>query len=210
MTGSGLFIGVALVVGAYLAASSPTGQLVARSRGVDLRRVGSGNVGATNVLRALGPVAAGVVMLLDMGKGALPVVLARFLGQPVWLEVLAAIAAVAGHIWPLFQGFRGGKGVATAYGALLVLMPPAAVVALAIGLPIMAVTRYVSLGTLIGTAAGFVTLVVIVVLLGPWERLVYGSLALVVIVWRHRDNIRRLRDGTELRLSWPQVVSSGR
>jgi glycerol-3-phosphate acyltransferase PlsY len=144
-------------------------------------------------------------MLSDMAKGALPVLVASLLRQPAWVEVVVALAAVAGHIWPIFNRFRGGKGVATAYGALLVLMPWAAVVAIAIGLPIMAATRYVSLGALLGSLAGFVVLVALALVLGPWESLIFGSLALGVILWRHRDNIRRLRAGTELRLDIPKA-----
>ena len=146
---------VVLVAIAYLAGSIPVGMLVARYvGGTDLRSVGSGRTGGTNALRALGPRWAAVVVAGDLLKGALPVLLARYVtsGDPT-VEVMCGSAAVAGAIWSVFAGFRSGRGVGTGVGTMLVIQPVAVLLATPVFVVVILLTRYVSLGSLLGSAA---------------------------------------------------------
>jgi acyl phosphate:glycerol-3-phosphate acyltransferase len=186
-----------VLLGAYLLGSVPFSYLVARQKGVDVRRVGSGNVGATNVMRSVS-VAAGLVAFgLDAAKGAVAVVLARLVEPTGPLPVLAGVLAVLGHMYPVWLRFRGGKGVATGAGAFLPLAPMATVGALlAFGLA-LAVTRYVSLSSIVGTA----TLAVLAFLGGspPVVSRAAAGMA-VLITWKHRANLQRIAQGKENRL----------
>ncbi|KHG65593.1 hypothetical protein QT17_05755 [Thermus sp. 2.9] len=182
---------------AYLFGSIPAGVLVARTYGVDLRKVGSGNIGATNVLRALGPGPALVVAFFDVFKGGIAVLIARAVGIEGPLLGGVALAAVLGHNFSVFLGFRGGKGVATSFGTLLFLDPLLALWTLPIGLSVMLLTRYVSAGSMTG---GVAALVLSLALGRPlWE---VGTVALMalLIFFTHRDNLKRLQAGTERRL----------
>ena len=187
------------VLSAYLVGAVPIGWLVARAFGVgDIRRHGSGTIGATNVLRTLGPLPAIATLLGDVLKGYLAVMLGRKLGgeQPA-VAAAAAVAAVAGNCWSVFLGFRGGKGVATGLGALLRLVPLAALAAVPVFVVIVASFRYVSLGSLL--AAVCVPLGAF--LLGyPRASAVAALVIAAIIVGRHHTNIARLRAGTESRL----------
>ena len=190
---------VVAVLAAYLVGAVPIGWLVARAFGVgDIRRHGSGTIGATNVLRTLGRLPAIVTLLGDVLKGYLAVWLGTALGgeQPT-AAATAAVAAVAGNCWSVFLGFRGGKGVATGLGALLPLVPLATVAAVPVFVIIVASFRYVSLGSLL--AALCVPLGALI--LGYPRAAVLAALAIaVIIVGRHHANIARLRAGTESRL----------
>jgi acyl phosphate:glycerol-3-phosphate acyltransferase len=185
-----LFVGVA-----YLLGSVPFGILIARLRGdVDLRRVGSGNIGATNVLRAVGKGAAVLTLLGDIGKGVLAVALPRWAEAPALVVAAAALAAVLGHLFPVLAGFRGGKGVATTLGVILAAMPLVGGVLLLIWLAVAAAFRYSSLAALTATAA----LPVLAWLVDGRSTMVGASGALAVLVFaRHRENIARLWTGTE-------------
>lgn len=190
--------GVALVGGSFLLGSIPWGYLAGRfARDIDLRRIGSGGTGATNVLRTLGRRAAALVLALDFLKGLLPVVIARSAGFDPWWVGAAAVAAVAGHCWSPFIGFKGGKGVATGAGATLALFPQAI-----IALPILAVivwrTRYVSLGSLVAAlTAGVLAVSFAAVGQLPWPSALAVVAMAAIIVFRHQENIARLRGGTE-------------
>lgn len=191
----------------YLIGAMPSGVIVARLwRGIDIRNYGSGSTGTTNVYRTLGRVAAGVTLLLDFVKGCIPVLAARVVSS--LLDVYAAdlllaavgIAAIAGHTWPVYVGFKGGKGIATGWGALLVMSPIAAAAG-TVALLIIATTRYVSLGALIG--AGTTLLVTVVLAIGfswPFEHVIYTVIGCGLILFRHSDNINRLMEGTERRM----------
>lgn len=190
-----------LMLLAYLAGSVPVGVLVARaSRGVDPRTVGSGRTGGTNALRALGRKWAVVVVVGDLAKGALPVLLARFLtdGDDL-VEALCAGSAVAGAIWSVFAGFRSGRGVGTGVGTMLVIQPLAVVLAAPVFIGVILVTRYVSLGSLLGSAA-MLPVMLLFVLVAPGTPLSYVLYAAVGagLIWlAHSDNINRLLHGTE-------------
>ena len=190
---------IAAILAAYLVGAVPVGWLVARAFGVgDIRRHGSRSIGATNVLRTLGPVPAIATLVGDVAKGYLAVALAeRIVSPEVTPVAVAAVAAVAGNCWSVFLGFRGGKGVATGLGALLKLMPWATLAALPVFIAIVATFRYVSLGSLLGALC--VPLgAVLLGYPGPYD-LAAVAIALI-IVGRHHANIARLRAGTESRL----------
>jgi acyl phosphate:glycerol-3-phosphate acyltransferase len=186
---------LALAVVAYLLGSIPCGVVVARlGGGVDLRRVGSGNIGATNVLRAVGKGAAALTLIGDIGKGVLSVGLGRLYGAGAEALAIIAVAAVLGHLLPLFTGFKGGKGVATTLGVVLGTMPVVGLLLLLIWLSAAAIWRYSSLAALLATAA----LPPLAFLLDGRPALGGAGLLLAVLVaLRHRENIRRLCAGTE-------------
>ncbi len=189
---------IAIVVGAYLMGSIPFGLLIGKKWGVDVREVGSGNIGATNVARNLGKKIGALVLLLDVLKAAIPTLIAKLLVEQGELALeylaLAAIAAILGHCYPPWLKFRGGKGVATSLGVFLVIDPPLAAIGLGIFIAIYTVFRKVSLGS-ISAAIAFP------VLLWIFERpmpLVYlGIAGAGIIVIKHRANILRVVRGEE-------------
>jgi len=182
----------------YLAGSIPFAFLAGRYfRGVDIRRIGSGNVGAANVLRSTSTLMAVLVMLLDAAKGAGAVLFAERLAPGDAAPAAAGIAAVVGHVYPLWLRFRGGKGVATAAGVFAILTPLALAPAAAIFVATVWATRFISLGSLIATLA----LAPIALALGSSAAVVGAAGAVaVLIVFRHRTNIGRLLAGTERRI----------
>jgi glycerol-3-phosphate acyltransferase PlsY len=190
---------VAIVVAGYLIGGIPWGVIVARlTGGPDPRTIGSGRTGGANVMRALGPRLALLSGILDMLKGTVAVLLARALGAGVEVEVLAGLAAIVGHSRSLFLGFSGGRGVSAAFGAALVLSPPAAAVTLAVFLAVLAVSRYTSLASLTGSAVGGAAFTVQILATGLPPALLGFSIGAPVLVWLfHLDNIGRLRRGEE-------------
>jgi glycerol-3-phosphate acyltransferase PlsY len=184
-----------------VAGAIPFGVLVARfAGGTDLRSIGSGRTGGTNALRALGPRWAGVVVVGDLLKGALPVLVARFVtsGDPL-VEVLCGSAAVVGAIWSVFAGFRSGRGVATGVGTMLVIQPVVVLLAAPVFVVVILLTRYVSLGSLLGSAAMFpaMLLVLLVVPETPLPYVIYSAVGAALIWLAHADNIDRLIHGQE-------------
>ncbi len=187
---------IALTIG-YLCGSIPFALLLTRSRGVDLRDVGSRNVGAANVLRTAGVAPAVVVMLLDAGKGALAVVVARLLTDDVVMVMIAGLAAIIGHVYPPWLRFRGGKGVAASAGVFVVLAPLATAIAALAFVGTIAATRFISAGSI----AGALVLPVAAVAGDAPAPVVVGTvLAAVIVLVRHRDNLSRLVAGTERRI----------
>jgi glycerol-3-phosphate acyltransferase PlsY len=190
-----------LVLLAYLAGSIPMGVVVARiTGGTDPRTIGSGRTGGTNALRALGRGRAAIVVTGDLLKGAVPVLVARYVtgGDPL-VEVLCGAAAVAGAIWSVFAGFRSGRGVGTGVGTMLVIQPVAVLLATPVFIGVILLTRYVSLGSLIGSAAMFpaMLLVLLVVPDTPLPYVIYSAVGAALIWLAHADNIDRLIHGTE-------------
>jgi len=193
---------------AYLLGSFPSGLIIGLRLGRDLREHGSGKTGATNALRSIGRRAAIIIFLLDMGKGMLAVLIARLVPWPndTWASIAmggAAAAAIVGHIWSiwirLFTGkWAGGRGVATVFGAMLAVHPLAAVIGMIVGILVVAISRYVSLGSIVGITTGLLVCIVLIAFgqipLGflPWA-VVCGGLVVIV----HHDNIQRLLSGTE-------------
>ena len=191
---------VGLMLAAYLLGSIPVGSVVARRvGGPDLRSVGSGRTGGTNALRALGRRWAAVVVVGDLVKGAGPVLLARLVTGDPLVEVLCGGAAVAGAIWSVFAGFRSGRGVGAGVGTMLVIQPVALLLAAPVFVLVILITRYVSLGSLLGSAALFpaMLLFLLVVPTTPLPYVVYSAVGAVFIWLAHADNIDRLLHGTE-------------
>jgi glycerol-3-phosphate acyltransferase PlsY len=186
------------VAGAYLLGSVSWSVVIVKLlQGLDVRTVGSGNAGATNVLRAAGKKAGAAVLALDVVKGITAVAVPKALDASPAVVSGAAVAVVVGHVFPVFFGFRGGKGVATALGALGTLAPSAMALGLVVFLAVVAWKRYVSLGSIV-TAAIF-PLLVWITYRGPWLLLASGAIA-ILIVTKHSRNLQRLRRGTEPRL----------
>lgn len=186
-----------VVAVAYLIGSIPFALLLARRFGADLRRIGSGNLGAANVMRASGVRAGLLVAGLDVAKGAVSVALASRLSDNASAPAIAGFAAVLGHIYPVWLKFRGGKGVATACGAFSVLTPAAVPPALAVFLVAVWLTKYVSAGSVLATLA----LPPIAYVMGSPAPVVVSAFAVAaLILFRHRSNLMRLRTGTERRL----------
>jgi glycerol-3-phosphate acyltransferase PlsY len=192
---------LAAIIG-YLLGSIPGGYVMGRlTRGIDVRDFGSGKTGATNALRTLSLWAVLSVLVIDIGKSAAAVSIARVLSDDAWAQALAGMGAVAGHVWPVWLGFRGGRGVSAAYGSLLAMNPPASLVLLPIALLIIAVTRYMSLMSVSMApiaAALFLALAIAGVL--PYAYTVFALVAAALIVVLHHDNIRRLLSGTERKI----------
>ena len=200
-----------VVIGSYLLGSIPFGYLAGRIAGVDIRTCGSGNVGATNVMRTLGKGYGYPVFFADFLKGLVAVKMSILVAarvQPEWISseifgIAAAISSVLGHSFPLWLRFKGGKGVATSAGALFGLVPVAALVGVAIWIMIFWLTRYVSVASIAAAAA-----LPFVILITTWlsrtntKSLFYSSVCLAaVVIWRHRLNLSRLMRGTEPRFT---------
>jgi glycerol-3-phosphate acyltransferase PlsY len=183
-----------LVALAYLVGSIPTGVLLARVAGVDVRSSGSGNIGATNVARTAGKTLGILTLIGDAVKGLVPVLLARALGlAPAWIAAIAA-AALVGHTFSIFLGFHGGKGVATGLGVLLGLAPCAVPIPLGVFAATAVLSRIVSLGSILASLSAPVALVL---LRYPTPTCLAGAFMAALILLRHRDNISRLLSGTE-------------
>jgi glycerol-3-phosphate acyltransferase PlsY len=196
---------LAALVG-YLLGSIPTGIIVARVyRNVDLTAYGSGRTGATNVLRTLGSGAAAIAFAGDFLKGLLAVLAVRLViaGDSSWVELIAGVAAVLGHSYSIFIGFKGGRGVVTGFGATAAATPLAPIlmlIAFAVGAVLVAVTRYVSLGSVVGAALAGLLMCWLAVNTGDPAWAVWGVLMSGFIIASHKDNIERLLAGTERKL----------
>ncbi len=181
---------------AFLLGSLPSGLLIAKVRGVNLKEVGSGNIGATNVLRTIGKWAAFLTLIGDSAKGAVAVLIARYYGAGVFFEGVVGLCAVLGHNFSLFLKFRGGKGVATSLGVLTIYSPQTGLFTIIIWLMTVLITRYSSLGALV--SFGFLPLSVSV--LDSREKVPVLLMMTLLIFVSHKDNIRRLIKGTEPRI----------
>jgi len=189
---------IVYIVAAYLLGSIPVGLVLARLKGQDPRKVGSGNIGATNVMRAAGKTLGIITLLGDILKGFIPTGLAILYGLSPVFVVSIGLAAFLGHLFPVYLRFKGGKGVATALGVFLALEPVAIPILLVVFIAVLLLWRYVSLGSLVGTAL----MPVLLLLFGAPAEYVLGSLIVgVFIYWKHRENIRRIMAGTESRFS---------
>ena len=198
-----IIVAILLAGASYVAGSVPFGVVVAKLTGaVDPRTLGSGRTGGTNALRAMGRKRALLVVTGDVLKGTVPILVARILTGNAGIEVACAIAAILGSTRSMFVGFKGGRGVGTSVGTMLVIYPPAILVGVPVFVGVILATRYVSLGSLLSTAAG-------ALLVGIWWLAAHGSVSLAypvygtlgaALVWlAHADNIHRLLTGTERR-----------
>ena len=200
----------------YFSGALPWGLWLGRwFRGVDVRTLGSGNLGATNVYRALGPPLGIATLVLDMLKGAVPVWLAgasplaaAFPGGVEWCRLAVGFSAIAGHVWTVFAGFKGGKGVATTAGVVLALSPIAFLVSAGVFVATVALTRYISLGSILGAVTFAATLGVLSKRGIASPTFVFGALVALLVVARHKDNIARLLRGEERRFALRSGKSS--
>ncbi len=186
----------------YLFGSVPTGLVVGYLwMRKDIRTVGSGKTGTTNVLRTAGKFAAGIVLLVDVSKGAVPALLGRYVFDDSGVAAAGAAAAIVGHVWPVFAGFRGGRGVASAFGGVLGLAPLISLVFPVVALLLVASTRYVSFMSVVGTPIA-AAIVVVIALTGhlPAAFALYAVFAVLLVEYTHIPNIRRLLSGTEPRI----------
>jgi glycerol-3-phosphate acyltransferase PlsY len=190
-----------VVIGSYLIGSIPVGLILGRLKGLDVRQYGSGKTGTTNVLRTLGKRYAAIALISDILKGVVAVLMARYvIGYPLG-EMAAAFAAVAGHNWSIYIKFRGGRGVATSVGGAAAMVPIAALVGFAAFAAVVGISRYVSLGSILGSLSAATTAVVLAVLdRTAAEHVIFICVAVAFIIVRHHDNISRLLSGTETKL----------
>ena len=190
-------IPLAVLAIAYLLGAIPFGYLLVKWKtGADVRAAGSGNIGATNVMRTTGRAAGVLTLLLDIAKGYAAVWMAgRLTGQDVLWMSAAALAVMAGHAYPVFLGFRGGKAVASFVGAFLCLTPWAVAVETIIFVVVVIWTRHISMGSIIGSAT--LPLAVWLVMQAPWPAVMAAAVAGAFVIYRHSSNIKRLRLGTE-------------
>jgi acyl phosphate:glycerol-3-phosphate acyltransferase len=186
----------------YLLGSIPSGLLAGRlARGIDVREYGSGVTGFTNVLRTVGPRWGVAVLVADLAKGVLPVLIARLLSDDPYVQTVAGLAAAVGHDWPVFAGFRGGRGVAVSFGAALAMNPIAAAALVPVAIGLVAVTRRMSMMS-VGMAPILAAVFVALAAFGlhPWAYAVYAVIAALQLERLHLENIRRLLAGTEPKL----------
>jgi glycerol-3-phosphate acyltransferase PlsY len=191
-----VFINSLVIIAGYLLGSVPTGYILGRLAGVDVRTAGSGNVGATNVARVVGKRVGILTLIADMAKGLIPVIVARELELSLLPVAAVGFAAFLGHLYPIFLKFRGGKGVATAFGVFLGLAPLATLILTVVFTIVMASARIVSLGSIVTALASPVVL-----WFCDYSLVLVGMATLIaaLIIIRHGTNIQRLRAGTEPR-----------
>lgn len=193
-------LAIIAIAASYLLGSVSFSIIIARFMGkIDIRQHGSGNAGATNTLRVLGKGPGIAVFLLDIAKGVIAAVIGYALNRygNDWVPVICGLAAIIGHNWPIFFRFKGGKGISTTVGAMISLVPLPVVIAGLIAILIIAVTRYVSLGSII-----FAVLLPIILAIGRWEQpYIWGAVVVALLaIYRHRKNIVKLLNGTENKL----------
>lgn len=204
---------IVVVVIGYLLGSIPFGVIISKRKGIDVTQYGSGRMGATNVLRTAGGKAAALVFFLDLLKGVLAVLFAGLIIGRGYLvvgghglgmliaQVMAALAAIAGHNWSVFLKFKGGRGVATFFGGLVALCPIAAILGGEVFIIGSGLTRFASLASIAAAVSTYGILIPLTILGGfPIEYLIYTLIGTVIILVMHRDNIRRLMSGRERRL----------
>ena len=186
---------------AYFIGATPFGFLAGKSRGIDIRDHGSGNIGATNVLRTLGKPIGITVLILDVLKGMLPVFIAMWAGKDSLVQIATAVAAILGHNYTFWLGFKGGKGIATTGGALLPIMPIAILSAIVLWIVALKLTRYVSVASIVAALTIPTVLAIRSLISSEWNIPVIclGLFVCVLAIWKHRGNIARLRRGEENR-----------
>jgi acyl phosphate:glycerol-3-phosphate acyltransferase len=199
-----LLVAVGVIVAAYLIGGIPWGVVVAKiTGGPDPRTIGSGRTGGANVMRALGPGLALLSGLLDVGKGVVAVLLAIAVGGDLLLQALAAVAAIVGHSRSIWIGFSGGRGIAPAFGSLIVMQPLAAALTIPVFVAILLITRYSSLASLLSTLFGAVAIAWLVAIGDQSPMYVVYAVLTGGMIWLfHLDNIQRLLSGNERRIEW--------
>ena len=186
----------------YVIGSIPFGLIAGRlSRGVDVREYGSGKIGMTNVLRTVGIKAAGAVLILDFSKSVIAILVIRIFTDSPIHDIAVGLASMIGHNWPIFVGFKGGRGIATGWGVLFILHPISGAVAAAVGIPIAGLTKLMSLASILGAGAGCITLAILALTgLTALEHIFFALIGFPFILVRHTDNIMRIIRGEERKI----------
>jgi glycerol-3-phosphate acyltransferase PlsY len=190
---------VLVIMGCYLLGSIPFGYIVGKVfKKVDIREFGSGNIGATNVLRILGPSLASFAVIGDIGKGILSIYLVRFFNiDNLLIFTIAGLAVICGHDWSLFLGFKGGKGIATTLGVVLALNPIIAILAVIVWVIVIILTRYASLSSIFAVIS---ILVFTILLKQPYEYIMFSTIVMILGIFKHKDNIERLKSKKERKI----------
>lgn len=191
---------IALVITiCYLLGSIPFGYIVGKLfKKIDIRELGSGNIGATNVFRILGPSLASLVLIGDIGKGIFSIYLVRYLNiDNLLILTIAGLVVICGHDWSLFLGFKGGKGIATTFGVVFALNPTISILALIIWGVVLVTTRYVSLSSIFAVISIFIFTILFK---QPYEYIIFSAIILLLGIFNHKDNIKRLRSGNERKI----------
>ena len=191
------------VLVAYVVGATPFGFLAGKAKGIDIREHGSGNIGATNVLRVLGKPVGITVLVIDVMKGLVPVIIAKLVSDSSLVQIATAMAAILGHNYTFWLGFKGGKGIATTGGAILPIMPWALIAAVLGWIIVLKISRCVSLASIAAALIIPLTLVVENLITGTWEWNIFGfgMFVCLLAIWKHRSNIRRLIRGEENRFA---------
>ncbi len=188
-----------IIISCYLLGSIPFGYIVGKLfKKVDIREYGSGNIGATNALRILGPSLASLVVIGDIGKGIFSIYLVQYLNiDNLLILTIAGLAVICGHDWSIFLGFKGGKGIATTLGVVFALNPTISILALIIGGVVVITTRYVSLASIFAVISIFIFTILFK---QPYEFIIFSALIMILGIFKHKENIQRLKSKTERKI----------
>jgi acyl phosphate:glycerol-3-phosphate acyltransferase len=188
-----------IIISCYLLGSVPFGYIVGKLfKKVDIREYGSGNIGATNALRILGPPLASLVVIGDIGKGIFSIYLAQYFNiDSSLILTIAGLAVICGHNWSLFLGFKGGKGIATTFGVVFALNPTISILALIIGGVVVITTRYVSLASIFAVISIFIFTILFK---QPYEYIIFSAIIMIIGIFKHKENIQRLKSKTERKI----------
>ena len=190
---------VLIIISCYLLGSIPFGYIVGKLfKKIDIRELGSGNIGAANVFRILGPSLASLVLIGDIGKGIFSIYLVRYLNiDNLLILTIAGLVVICGHDWSLFLGFKGGKGIATTFGVVFALNPTISILALIVWGVVVITTRYVSLASIFAVISIFIFTILFK---QPYEYIIFGAIILVLGIFNHKENIKRLKSKKERKI----------
>jgi glycerol-3-phosphate acyltransferase PlsY len=191
---------ILVILISYILGSIPFGYIVSKLvKKIDIRDYGSGNIGATNTLRILGPFMALIVLIGDIGKGYLSIYLTHFISHDnLFILTVAGLAVICGHDWSLFLKFKGGKGVATTFGVILALNPMISILAAIVWVIVIITTKYASLSSI----SALISIVIFTILFKqPYEYIIFSIIILILTIVRHKENIKRLKFGNERKIN---------
>lgn len=188
-----------IILGCYLLGSIPFGYIAGKLfKKIDIRELGSGNIGATNVFRILGPSLASLVLIADIGKGIFSIYLVQYFNiDNLLILTIAGLAVICGHDWSLFLGFKGGKGIATTFGVIFALNPIISILAIVVWVVVMIITRYASLSSILAVIS---IMIFTILFKQPYEYIIFSAIIIVLSIFKHKENIKRLRSGNEKKI----------
>lgn len=188
-----------IILGCYLLGSIPFGYIAGKLfKKIDIRELGSGNIGATNVFRILGPSLASLVLIGDIGKGIFSIYLVQYFNiDNLLILTIAGLAVICGHDWSLFLGFKGGKGIATTFGVIFAFNPITSILAIVVWVVVMIITRYASLSSILAVIS---IMIFTILFKQPYEYIIFSAIIIVLSIFKHKENIKRLRSGNERKI----------